>query len=385
MNLKNNNKTLQFYFRDDQIQYRSERDYSIYIPSPIDHLVLLRPNELHVVVESYLTNWVYYSDDVVENLVIVNETNAPINLGPIFDLVEPELCSDSTIEIHACQIDQEDFVRLIETWTNVYLCGCELTEETWEQPAATAKCSTLWIQNCYSYLAVCKEGSITWPSLTNLNFSQYYWNQLLHGVGVSSSDTSLNFRSSAPKMSPVQIQGLLGPTVQALTIDRCEDVSCLTTTSCLTGLQSLDLNGSPCTKEVFNWICNLSSLKYLELSWFPDEAIDCRLLSRLKRLRRFVATSQGFDDEDVLAIAESCRYIRSLRIYYSSVTPASWSPALSMKFLRTLWVSTEMTRGELPGDLPDSTGLKEIVAMNTLPGMLPEIQAKYPWIEIVDM
>ena len=125
-------------------------------------------------------------------------------------------------------------------------------------------------------------------------------------------------------------------------------------------------------------------IKDLTLAWEKGVRLDWRSLSKLKYLRSLDVSNTHFDDIDLETLAGSVK-LRTLSAYYASITPACWTFVLRWTSLRGFWASTQAMDGEVTGDLPETTALREVVAMNARLEPFQRLLARYPNVELVQM
>ena len=120
------------------------------------------------------------------------------------------------------------------------------------------------------------------------------------------------------------------------------------------------------------------------MTWSASDSMPWNLLKSMPKLNSIDVSSTPLIDPDLAEILDHTS-LRTISLYYTQTTPASWKRILSDPNLKSVWVSMNMLEGERPTDLPAKTGLMEAVALNASTKILGEILKGYPDVEIVQM
>jgi len=76
--------------------------------------------------------------------------------------------------------------------------------------------------------------------------------------------------------------------------------------------------------------------------------------------------------------------IKVIRAYYTGITPEAWPAILSWTTMRQFWGSQELC-GEIQAELPETTHLKEFVALNARTEWFERFLSRYPNLKVVEM
>jgi len=149
-------------------------------------------------------------------------------------------------------------------------------------------------------------------------------------------------------------------------------------------VKDLNFSNTPVGESVFEWICRQKSVEDLGFAWEPGSAPNWSLVKNLKRLDYLDLSSTHLTDQDLADIARYC-CPRTIHAYYTSITAASWKTVLPWKRLRMFWTSQEAMTGEFPSEYPETTYLKEVVALNAHTEQYIAFLARYPGIQVSQM
>jgi hypothetical protein len=179
------------------------------------------------------------------------------------------------------------------------------------------------------------------------------------------------------------VVALWSETLEDVCVNNLDNVEFLASLPNGKSLRLMCLN-SPVTPGILEWVAGNSNLRMLDLIWRPGVRLPWGTLKRLRRLNYLDVSDSPFDDADLKAVVQFSK-LRTLMAYYTKLTPASWPVVLSWPGLRSFSGATEMSGGEEPEGLPETTQLKEFVAMNARTEWFEQLLSRYPNIKIFRM
>ncbi len=328
-----------------------------------DHVAILRPREVQILAESIINSWCW-NDQKVGELMIICPTNKPFDINLILDAIGNRINNDSSIHIHGAIIGFDDLERILTEWDDVNLVGCSLKSGWSRNPIRTRICTRLWIQSCKaSESSRLRPGCASWARLTSLTVHEGTWDPELHSKGAFTPEPVATHVSKYGSNTSGLVSAFLGNNLESLSVFCCGSIEFLTHLPVMPNLDWIMVDGSPVTPTLSDWITGHRKLTDISLSWRPELSPPWHLLARLRKLRNLDVTGTRFCDSDLQELLKHTK-LRTLHAYYTELSPNSWKLIFSAPTLRNVWVSTEMLHGDIPTDLPETTQIREVVALN---------------------
>lgn len=302
----------------------------------------------------------------VSDLVIFSSSGTARDLDIVLDAVEPQLCAKSSITLGGFRISAPQFQSLTERFEDVHLVGCHLMRGWWKPVTEDRPCKNLTLDLCTGASPPDdRVGTSGWPSLKRLYL-----------------DTGSE-GDSVEQFAAVCVRCFWHERLRDLNLQLEGPLDFLTPLPPSRSLTSLGL-WSAVSPSVFAWLLNFKSLDDLAVTWEPGVHLNWRELRHLKRLRLLNVTYSPLDDAQLREIATHPR-LRSVHAYSTKLTPASWPVILSWLSLRQFWGSTELSGGPIPAGLPETTTLREFVALNARTEWFEGMLSRYPNVKVVQM
>jgi hypothetical protein len=306
-------------------------------------------------------------------------------LNIVLNQAKERFGTETSTTIAQFDVDSDAFALITETSSDVSFDNCRFGEGWWLQPTTSKSCEHLQFTNCSGPIPEEIElGQAAWEKLTSLWIDENVEAKHLY----PRADLKCNFGTphveSSSELTPYLVKAFWNPNLDSLRLNHCKSAAWIVDFPPKDSLTTLDWNNTPVSNLEFGWICAHRRIKDLTLAWEKGVRLDWRSLSKLKYLRSLDVSATHFDDIDLETLAGSVK-LRTLSAYYTSITPACWKFVLRWTSLRGFWASTEAMNGEVTGDLPETTTLREVVAMNARLEPFERLLARYPNVELVQM
>ena len=356
------------------------------VPSPLESL-FTGPGQTTNLAVSYLES-LFIEPGTLTKLAIICPLDRRVDVTPILDVAKTLKAQDCNLDLQGAYVSGTHFERLVREWTDVALVGCAIGPGWWKSKGPESVCRVLVINSCT--VSPSREGKIgrgSWPTLEWLWLNEDVFDRELQSKGAINTGPIPSHQSKWSRDTSPLMRCLWNGRSEDTQMRACRDVSVLTGLPPSDNLHRLDLSESPLTEEVFDWIVSNRNLTSIDLSWRPGFRIPWHKLKKLRKLRSLGVVGTTFSDADLAKVAQATR-LRCLTAYYTDLTPASWPLAFSMPSLGQIWVSVGMLEGALPAGLPETTKLKEVVALNVGPQhmeYLRRLLERYPNVKMFEM
>jgi len=341
----------------------------------------MSPAEVTPLAHEFIS-WVGLSLNIYEATIVCPLTE-PCDLNPVLDALNKHVLDEARISLYGAFVPSSLLNRLFSEWGQVELIGCALGEDWWLPPTDARRCAALSLTNCTAFPSQTIEyGCASWCELEVLFVNEGVWDASL----ASPNEYGPTHDSGFPAGTAAIVTAFSHPGLNQLSVNWCPNVSFLTSLP-VSNLSDIWLSGSPTDNQVLAWIANHPCLGHVSISWKPGTKLDWGLLGKMRKLRGLDVASSTFSDSDLATVATHTR-LRVIWGYYTNLTPASWPLVLSMRWLKQIWVSTEMLHGPMPTGLPPTTKLVEVVSLNVgQPHLeyLKKLLEPYPLVKTCEM
>ncbi|MFZ4507427.1 MAG: hypothetical protein ACOYON_07000 [Fimbriimonas sp.] len=330
------------------------------------------------------SNWMRFArciDHPLEDigLLSVNATSKQLNL--LLSGLDGRVTPTCSLLIDGFRVSGDQFRRLTAQFEHLLFVRCHFGRGWW-QSGSDRKCQTLSLESCTgTFPGRTDVGGAGWSALSFLG---------IHGPGRSiplrTSGIWPEYPANRELTEPfarAAVAALWGDSLDNVCVNDLDSIEFLTSLPSLKTLESMSL-ASPVSPGILEWVGGNPNLKSLDLAWIPGVSLPWSELRRLKRLRYLDVTDSPFDDADLRDLIRNTK-LRTLRAYYANLTPASWPAILSWPSLRSFWASMEMSGDEEPEGMPETTQLKEFVALNALTAWFERLLSRYPNVKIDSM
>lgn len=334
--------------------------------------------------EKSVSNWARFAsglDEPLENVGLHSPNGTSKQLDLLLNELDGRVTPTCGLVVDGFRITSEQFRRLTAQFEHVSFVRCHFGKGWWLS-GPNRKCQSLTLDSC---TGACPGkptvGGASWSALSFLG---------VHGPG---RPVALRRRGISP-VDPANrdlTETIARDAVAALWSETLEDISVINLGSIeffpslpnCKSLRSMCLI-SPVSPRILEWVAGNSNLTRLDLLWRPGVRLPWGTLKRLRRLNYLDVSDSPFDDADLKAVVQFSK-LRTLMAYSTKLTPASWPVVLSWPGLRSFSGATEMSGGEEPEGLPETTRLKEFVAMNARTEWFEQLLSRYPNVRIFRM
>lgn len=322
-------------------------------------------------------------DKKVDGVTIAATSITNSELLFLLDVVEPRLALDASLELIGPAISAAVWERITTRFGWVELTQCKLGRGWWKPPSRPRECTWLRLDRCFG--AVPKKHSLggsAWPELQSLVI---WGGQDTESLGPRKPlpGQTKECPPGWPALAEAIGRCLASDTLSFLLVTDLLEIDWLIDVLPRPKLTDLDLGGCPCSPRLLQRIAESAELKSLEFAWEPGEHPDWTQLRKMNKLRSLTVNSTFFDDRDLPLVLANTR-LRHLEVYYTKLTAKSWSTLLGNRYLRKVWGSMELLDGPIP-DLPETTLLKEFVALNARAESFRTLLARYPDLKVFQM
>ncbi len=319
----------------------------------------------------------------IDQLSIVGEHGTSTQLRAILEVVLPLVTTDATILVVGFKVGASEFDALVSSGTTVEFENCQLLTNWWKSSGRERRCNHIRFSYCSG--AVPRKpriGGGSWPRLRSL---------VLWENDQPAPFSPRERLGRSPSRYPIDtalteavVRSLWNSSFEHICLDGCQSLDFLPTLPIAHTMESLEFWHSPTTPEILDWIVAHRRVSFLALAWERSVQLPWVKLKQMRRLKGLDVTDTYLDDDQLLVIARHLP-LRSIMLYYTSVTAKSWATLLTWPSLRTCWGSQELMGGEFPVALPSETNLKEFVALNARAPEFVKLLSRYPGVAVTEL
>ncbi len=352
--------------------------------SPPDHLVVLYDEDVSDLAPEFFEH-VWWRECDEHGLEIVCPTSSNVDLAPILLAAENRKAKCNQITVLFAHLERETLKLLLEHWDSVNLIGCALGEGWWDLAHVTKKCTCLSFDGC----AVASPpnlatGRAAWGGLSSLRIDERCFDRRLHSDRCFEPDPIPRHESSYASNPHSLLKAFWGCGIQDLSISDWAESPRLHELHPPSGLEWVSITGTPTSVEDFVWLTECSTIENLALSWLPETRMPWEWLGKLNALRFLDLSSSQCTDDDLSVILDHTS-LSTIHLYYSRASNACLAKLLSTKSMRMVWASAEVFSGEVPADLPETSRVRELVALNGGLNYARQVAKRYPRMTVSEM
>ncbi len=294
----------------------------------------------------------------------------------------PLLLPDCSLTVGGFRVTAEQLTRLTSNFATLEFIACTFARGWWKSPLGDKPCTDLRMDSCWGVLPKkVNAGQASWGSLKSIHIKGRERPESLRRNEIYRE--CLLPRRDYQTFADAWVHTFWATNLEDAHLYDCVSVDCLKVLPPRSTLRTLWID-SGVTPSVLGWVVGNSNLVEIELLWAPGVQLPWHMLKKLKRLRGLRLEESCLNDEDLSEIATYTR-LGYITTYYTDLTPQSWPLILSWPGLKQFWGSQELAFETPPAGLPETTELREFVALNTRFPWFEGFLRRYPNVKVVEM
>ena len=305
--------------------------------------------------------------------VQIRATNGTSNqLKSLLEEIKLIVSDNPSIQLTGFKISGSTFQLLLTIFESIKLIECSLGRGWW-LPTTIQKCS---------HLSVIETNGVAPPTERSHRRPKSRIKSLSTSSRTISSDIEGKIgRNCCSDFCNSFLGEFWGTEIESLSIggDSWEELAQMVVPL---NLKTIELY--PVTEEAFAWVVRNSNLENMSLFWDEDTHLPWHKIKTLKSLKSLYVMETPLTDAEFEVISDNSQ-LALVMAYYTKLTSRSIPTLLRWSSLRCFWGSDHMIGPINLLDLPETTNLKEFVALNARTQWFREFFKGYPNLTVVEM